>query len=675
MNKIKTFTLLLLFSVVLLMGTSCKGVTEEVSQSVAVAQNTAVATAAEPAPTVEASTALDLEFTSRDSRTTYDSQSSTILSLKQNETTVTGSGVQIEQNVISITQAGTYILSGELTDGRIIINVPDTEKVQLVLDGVSLTCSNHAPIFIQQADKVFITLAEGSQNVLSDGAEYVTGEDDSNVDGVIFSRADLTINGSGALTITSNYKHGIVSKDDLVCTGGIITITSVNGHGMVGKDCVKILDGTFIITSAKDGIQSDNSEREDRGYIFIEGGNFTIVSGNDGIQAETVLLIEGGTFDISSSEESFAALAATGSSTASNEFNRMGMQRGGMPGMGVDTTSAQLEDSIKGLKSGVELIINGGSFLINTADDAIHTNGDLTITHGTFAISTGDDGIHADSNVIIHGGTITISSCYEGIEGSTVTINGGVISIVASDDGINAAGGSDGSGFGGWFTQNPFSTASSSYHITINGGYITISANGDGIDSNGAVIINGGTVFVSSYSQADSAIDCDGTGAIHGGTIIAVGSATMAQGFGTSSTQPSITYNLQSFQAAGTAISLATSEGTILAEYVPVNSYQHMVISSPEMKIGESYQVMVGNQAVMIEQTAIVSGNMQNNSFMNPGGGRTMNNQWQMQEIPQWDGQMQEMPQWNMQMPPDGSTIPQGTDGGFMPPGGGGFPR
>ena len=177
-----------------------------------------------------------------------------------------------------------------LDNGRILVNAGKEDKIQLVLDGVSVHCKDNAPLFIQQADKVFLTLAQGSENSFSDEGAYTLGEEDANVDAPLFSRADLTINGEGSLTVTATDKHGIVSKDDLVITGGTITVTA-GKDGLCGKDCVKIADGVFILNTQTDGIQSSNAEEAGRGYRLHPGRTaFTITAGTDGIQAETALL-------------------------------------------------------------------------------------------------------------------------------------------------------------------------------------------------------------------------------------------------------------------------------------------------------------------------------------------------------------------------------------------------
>lgn len=424
-----------------------------------------------------------------------------------NETETASSGVSISGNIITITKEGTYVLSGALSEGQIVVNA-DSAKVQLVLDNADITCASSAAIYVKNADKTFITLAEGSENILMNTAEYET-IDDNNIDAVIFSKDDLTLNGKGTLTINSEYGHGIVSKDDLKLVGGTSNITAKN-HALSGKDSVRIAAGTYNLTSGKDGIHSENADDDEKGFVYIASGDFTIESTGDGIDASYVVQIDDGDFDIT---------AGGGAENATKTNNEMpgggtgGNMGGGAPGgdkpsgeapsgeapsggpssdsdsgkqtgqtppdkpdgdsfdgsrpdekasdnagsqtsqtppdkSDKDTSDAD-STSTKGIKSDGALYVNGGTFTINSADDSFHSNSDVTINDGTYTISSGDDGIHADSALLVNGGTITVTESYEGLEGLNITINDGKIDITANDDGMNAAGGNDASGFGG----------------------------------------------------------------------------------------------------------------------------------------------------------------------------------------------------------------------------------
>lgn len=424
-----------------------------------------------------------------------------------NETETASSGVSISGNIITITKEGTYVLSGALSEGQIVVDA-DSAKVQLVLDNADITCASSAAIYVKNADKTFITLAEGSENILMNTAEY-EAIDDNNIDAVIFSKDDLTLNGKGTLTINSEYGHGIVSKDDLKLVGGTSNITAKN-HALSGKDSVRIAAGTYNLISGKDGIHSENADDDEKGFVYIASGDFTIESTGDGIDASYVVQIDDGDFDIT---------AGGGAENATKTNNEMpgggtgGNMGGGAPGgdkpsgeapsgeapsggpssdsdsgkqtgqtppdkpdgdsfdgsrpdekasdnagsqtsqtppdkSGKDTSDAD-STSTKGIKSDGALYVNEGTYTINSADDSFHSNSDVTINDGTYTISSGDDGIHADSALLVNGGTITVTESYEGLEGLNITINDGKIDITASDDGMNAAGGNDASGFGG----------------------------------------------------------------------------------------------------------------------------------------------------------------------------------------------------------------------------------
>lgn len=424
-----------------------------------------------------------------------------------NETETASSGVSISGNIITITKEGTYVLSGALSEGQIIVDA-DSAKVQLVLDNADITCASSAAIYVKNADKAFITLAEGSENILMNTAEF-EAIDDNNIDAVIFSKDDLTLNGKGTLTINSEYGHGIVSKDDLKLVGGTCNITAKN-HALSGKDSVRIAAGTYNLTSGKDGIHSENVDEEEKGFVYIASGDFTIESTGDGIDASYVVQIDDGAFDITAgggaenatkthndmpggatrdnmgggapggdkpSGEAPSGEAPSGGPSSDSDSGKQtgqtlpdkpdgdsfdgsrpdekasdnaGSQTAQTPPdkSGKDTSDAD-STSTKGIKSDGALYVNGGTYTINSADDSFHSNSDVTINDGTYTISSGDDGIHADSALLVNGGTITVTESYEGLEGLNITINDGKIDITASDDGMNAAGGNDASGFGG----------------------------------------------------------------------------------------------------------------------------------------------------------------------------------------------------------------------------------
>lgn len=591
-------------------------------------------------------------FTDRDLDVGYEESDSVKISLSDDSTTVssgssdnsstddTVDGVTVDGNVITITSGGTYIISGTLTEGQLVVDADD-EKVQLVLDNADITCATSAAIYVKSASKTFITLAEGSENILMNTAEF-EAIDDNNIDAVIFSKDDLALNGSGTLTINSENGHGIVSKDDLKITGGTYNITAAS-HALSGKDSVRIAAGTFNLVSGKDGIHSENADDSSKGYVYIAGGEFTIDSTGDGIDASNIVQIDGGTFDIT-------AGGGVENSTKTHEDNMMGGPGGGKgpqmgeapdgnapsekpsgeapqgdPGnnssenSGSDNSSSDRETppekpdsntnqaagteqsesdtsdsdsaSTKGIKADGRLYINGGTFTINSADDSVHSNSAVTINDGTYTLTTGDDGVHSGEAVEINGGTITISESYEGLEGLTVTINDGDIDITSSDDGINAAGGNEEMGFGRMGNDSTEDTSTDEMWMEINGGYIHVLAGGDGIDSNGDITVNGGEVYIDGPSDnGNSAIDYGDRSAcyVNGGTVVAIGSSGMAEDISDDSDQQVMLVKLDSQKEAGEVI-LTDSDGNEIITYTALKVYDCVIISTKDLEAGQTY--------------------------------------------------------------------------------------
>lgn len=563
-------------------------------------------------------------FTERDLAGTYEESGAVYVTLSDDGITGETDGVVIKGQTVTITAEGTYIFSGTLSEGQIVVDA-DNAKVQIVFDNVDITCASSAAVYVKSAEKVFVTLAEGSQNTLRNTDEYVA-IDDNNIDAVIFAKSDLTLNGTGSLTIISAEGHGIVSKDDLKITGGTYDITAA-GHALSGKDSVRIADGTFILTAEKDGIHAENADDEEKGYIYIADGDFTITSDGDGMDASNIVQIEDGTLDIT-------AGGGAANSLKTHESDVPGGPGGGMPQNGEkldgesmpqmgekpdgenmtemgkrpdgttppekpsqtdqsdtadetaapdnatdhqsssaetteDTTTDESGTSTKGIKAGGGMYLNGGTYQIDSADDSIHSNANITIADGTYTLATGDDGVHADDALIVNGGTITVTESYEGLEGLAVTINDGTIDITASDDGINTAG----------------------EKMELNGGYIHILAGGDGVDSNGDLTINGGEIYIDGPSDnGNSAIDYgDRSSAyVNGGTLVAIGSSGMAEVMSDSSKQKVLMVKLGEQMEAGNVV-LTDSEGNVIVSYTALKTYDCVIISTAEVESGATY--------------------------------------------------------------------------------------
>lgn len=533
-------------------------------------------------------------FSDRDMETGYDEEKSVNIKLADNGTTSDSDTVKISDNIVTITEEGTYVLTGALTDGMVIVEVKDTEKVQLVLNGVEITNETSAAIYVRSADKVFITTTENAENVLENGGEY-TAIDDNNIDAVIFSKADLTLNGTGSLMVNAEAGHGIVSKDDLVLTSGTYEIQSAS-HGLSGKDSVRVANGTYTITSEKDGIHAENADDDSLGFVYLAEGNFEIVAKGDGISAGNWLQSDGGTYTI---------IAGDGSENVQKngqkwEFGPRGEQ---------ENTAEENSVSMKGIKAAGDLTVTAGKYDLNTADDSIHSNANTTICGGEWTIASGDDGIHGNSATTISGGTIEITQSYEGIEGLSIDITGGDIQLVSSDDGLNAAGGNDSSGFEGP-GGDQFAAEDGAY-IHISGGKLKVNASGDGIDSNGELTISGGETYVSGpTNNGNGTLDYSGTAKITGGIFVGAGSSGMAQSFGEDSTQGVIFVAMNS-QSSKSAITLLDADKKEIVSWTPDKEYTSVIISAPSVKEGGQYTLTAGETTENITMDSLIYGNAQ----------------------------------------------------------------
>lgn len=562
----------------------------------------------DPVDTDFSQTADDM-FTNRDQDASYDANSSVKITLNGSSASCDSNAVKISGSTITITDEGTYIISGTLDNGMIIVNAEDSDKPQIVLDGASITSETCAPIYILEADKVFITLADGSTNTLTNGGTF-TAIDENNIDGVIFSKQDLTLNGNGALTINAPVEHGIVCKDDLVFTGGTYTITSAS-HGIDANDSVRIKDGTLTIASGKDGIHVENSDDGTKGFFYACGGTLDITAEGDGIDAGYYIQIEDGTFTMVCG----GGYKNGGQTSSDNWGNMGGGMGGGRPGRTTGTTnnnssSTTTDDgstSMKGIKANSSILINGGTFSIDSADDGIHANLSAYINNGTFTIASGDDGIHSEEELTITGGTIDVTESYEGLEGLNITISGGNIKLNASDDGINAAGGTDssgttggrdgmfgGGGFGGGMSGNYNGT------IVVTGGTIYMYSGGDGFDSNGSLEFSGGNITVTGPTSGDtSVLDYETTGKITGGTYVGLGGYSQMAVTFSSNTQGVLA--IRGSIASGTELSVTDASGNLIYSCTTGASYTLFILSTPDMVSGNTYTVTIGSDSYEFE--------------------------------------------------------------------------
>lgn len=423
----------------------------------------------------------------------YTAANSTQIAFTDNGATVNGvnTGCEVNGTAVSIDKAGTYVFSGSCSDGSITVK-KDVTDVTLVLNGLTLTSRSTSPLTLNKGSRAQILAAENSANAVSDTAD----SNDENAAIKVKSGANLTLGGAGSLSVTGNAKNGIKgAAESSITVDSLALQIQAADDGLSCDDQLTIQSGALDIQAGGDAIKSSpdandttNPDTVSQGNIEISGGTFQLVAAGDGIQADGNLNISDGDFSITTNG-------------------------------GHETQLADTAESCKGLKAAKALTVSGGTFLFDTADDALHTNGDLSVTKGTLSISTGDDALHADNALVVgetnqddaNAPTIQVAACYEGLEGTTVDIYSGDINIIASDDAVNAA-------------NSDLGRQNDAYKIHIHGGNLYLDAGTDGLDSNHDIIIDGGVTEVyGANAVGDCALDYDGDFTLNGGTVFGAG--------------------------------------------------------------------------------------------------------------------------------------------------------
>lgn len=545
---------------------------------------------------------------------------------------VTGDGISVSDNIITISKGGDFEVTGTLDDGQIVIDTE--EKVKLRLSGMSLTNKNGSAVYVKNADKAYITLTDNTENTLTDGENYTSG--DENEKGCITSRDNLEIKGSGSLSVNGNYNHGIFSSNSIEIGNGNITVNAKN-----------------------DGIHANDT-------LAISGGTVNVTAEGDGIQAEEILDISDGEVNVTTTGEVKASTSndfgGRGemkdlSQMTDDEIQSMREQMNNNQFTQTEESDDSEDTSSKGIKADWMLDISGGEVTVNSTDHAIHCTSDINITGGTLNLSSeSKKGISGHGDVTIDDGDITITKSTEGIESKEIlTINGGNIDITASDDGFNSGGtgANQNGGFGGGtnmqggqqggrgqigrrnsngqdgnqmtppnMQQAEGNEQDSEHHIQINGGNIKIVADADGIDSNGSLFINGGTVTVDAQATgAESAFDTDDAFIVNGGTIIGVSGSGMDESPNSYSAQNVILAYTTSQISAGDEVKITDSNGKTIAEYTAVKGGSKIVYSSDKLKTGETYTVYASGEEVgsaEIESSITKIGTKSNSGY---GGG------------------------------------------------------
>ena len=634
-------------------------------------------------------------FTENDKNGTWDTSRATQITLNGDEVSVFGGGAYAFDGNVMITGKGKYVISGTLADGSVIVDADSSAKIWIMLDGVDITCSTGACFDVEQADKVFLSLAEGSENRLTTlgfSAENLT----AGMDGAVFSRDDLTINGTGSLTVTAGEESGIVCNDELIFTGGTVTVDAA-ADALHVNDNLRIMEAKLNLKAGDDGISLTGLESE----LYWASGTLTATASGDGINAENNIRILDGSLTLEAGDDGISAGGITGT-------------------LEIAGGNLQITAADKGISAENTVTMTGGTVEIDAEDDGVSAVGLFRMEDGVLTITARDDGIHSDAAVEIAGGTVRIPSCYEGIEAVTIDVSGGEITIEPEDDGLNANGGVNsfgggfgGGGFGGFGgrpggmqggpgmgmpgqngenenggfeppmmpggnenerperptmpdedgnTESEMPATGSAEEqrepgadaaageppampmqetalaetadgtetwIHVSGGSITVvnsvARDADGLDSNGDIIISGGVVRVSltnsgSNSALDYASESGGKMEISGGEVIACGSYAMAEGFDDSSSQCSILYNIKRGAPAGTTVALEDSEGNIILSYEVPCSFSSVAISCPEMQIGETYLVAIGDsvEEITLDSVSASFGDAQSEGFGGP---------------------------------------------------------
>lgn len=488
-------------------------------------------------------------FTKNDRDGSWNSATATRIRLSGDSASVSGGGAYVYDGDVVIAQAGRYVVSGTLHDGSIRVSAESGSKVWLMLNGADISCSDDAPIRIEQADKVFLTLAEGTENSLTGGEAYSESALADNVGGALFSRDDLTVNGSGTLRITAGYKHGIDANDELVITGGRIVIDAP-GDGIHVNEGFRCENAALTVRAGDEGIHVQGNEAE----LCITSGSFDIESAGAALKSAFNMLLTGGSFTVRTQAD--------------------------------------------GLHSGGSIGILGGVFTIRAADDGVHADSAVSISDGRLLLEECYEGIEA-LTIDLSGGELEI---YSGDDG--LNANGGSFGGMFMRPGETAAAApaSDAE-------AETWIHISGGSITVVN----DTARDADGLDSNGDIVISGGSVRVSlSSSGSNNAIDygseSGGSCVITGGEVVACGSAMMAEGFSGSSTQCSILYNVGYNVAAGTEVSLRDAEGNILLRYAPPCNFSSVSLSAPGMKLGETCTLVIGDKEEQITLTDVTTG-------------------------------------------------------------------
>ena len=525
---------------------------------------------------------LDVDTHYSEQDLSWDTSSETAIDLSNPTAT---DGVTVEDGTLTITKAGTYKLSGEY-QGQIKVETADSDAVRLVLDNANITNSSGAALNVVNADEVILYSASGTTNTISDGADYTaTGEDDP--DAVVYSKADLTIAGEGALKVNGNHEDGIHTSDGLVIASGTLEVNAAN-TGIKGKDYVDILGGTINVTAQQDGIKSTNDTDEGKGWTRLSNGTVTVNAGDDGFKASRVVEISGGSLTVEQSDEGIEA------------------QYINVSGGDVNVTSA--DDGMNAsLKTSDSESTDSSANTSDTADQQQNNQQQGSLPGGQ---QSGTSGTAQQQNNTQNQGNRNM--------GQPPAMPGGNAQDGTSQNGTAGTGqqGMDqppqGGMPGGGGTFEGIDAA-----INVSGGNITVNAEGDGIDSNGVTTLSGGTLIVNGPSQGgNAALDTNGDLLLNGATVLSGSTADMFEAPSTNSTSGYLKLTNSSGFEQGSTVQVADSSGKVVANYkVTKSNVQLVLVSSSSIVKGQSYTVYTTTSAVDSNAASLASGATELGSF------------------------------------------------------------
>ena len=490
---------------------------------------------------------LDFTYSNRDTDPSYDEGSAVTITLDNENTKINGNGAALVDGDIVINAEGTYILTGKYTLGMLKVECTDLQKVQIVLNGAEISSPDSPAVYVKQADKVFFTLAKGTENKLVDGDKYTIIDGNSEIDATLFSRADTAINGEGKLTVIGTKKHGIISKDDLVITGGDINVRA-DKDAIVGKDCVKIGGGTITVTAGSDGICSDNNNDADRGFVYISAGTINVTAEKDGIQAENAVRIDGGDITLScggGSQNNVESLKPTDKQPEILDPNSTGEVK---------------PESYKGIKTDVDLIINGGKIIADTADVCLQADASIIISGGAIKLSSGESAVAAGKAYAQQNGAVYIVKGVNAINATNALLSGGETSIICSAVGINASASAE-----------------------VRGGYLITDTGLSAVSTANFFLVSDGTVLLNPPVDEAQPVIASPSIITAGGNLVALGNVDVSLAETSHQLAVQATFDKQ---AADSSIYLCDTKDNFLISFNSKRAYSAALITSPYIEAG-----------------------------------------------------------------------------------------